>query len=252
MDKIELKISTNRHTGIRQCIAENKRHLVSKLAVLGTYASDYDNKTIQEMCNTRTADGQFTGGNLEILDLSNAEIAANFHCGYVTNSGSMGIEAFKDCITLREVIFGESLLSTSARYYSGCLSLSSIKVSVGNRKYKSINGVLYDILDSSILPNKARKNGEWIIVKVPAMLHESNRIDFSCANEIADYAFEDTSIRELKLPEIPPICSKEAFKGVDAAKLTLIVPMGALNNYWSHPVWGSFNIKESHADSIRK
>lgn len=245
MDKIDITINTDRSTSVGNCISENKRKLISRLKIIGCYKSQYDNETIRTMCNTKDENGSYTGGILEDLDLTQAIIyESDFGPQMKNNPGSLGGHAFRGCITLKVVSFGESLTNVSGSDFSGCISLEEINVSISNKKYSSRNGILYDILDTSCLPNKIRSEGEWVLIKVPATLKNSSKIDFKKIRSIGNNAFENTSLQEIIMPEVAPICTKEAFKDVDVSKIKLIVPKGAFNNYWSHPVWGSFQIEE--------
>ncbi len=100
MDKIAIAIKTSPQNTISSCIAENKRHLIHHLTIVGPYQSEYDNNTIRKMCNSINDDGIRSGGQLEILDLVNAEIMANYKC----NVGSFwSSNSLHDCLTLREI-----------------------------------------------------------------------------------------------------------------------------------------------------
>ena len=46
------------------------------------------------------------------------------------------------------------------------------------------------------------------------------------------------------MPIVPPSCTENVFKGVNIIALTLVVPKGAHDSYWLHPVFGKFNIEE--------
>lgn len=240
MNKINISIHTDSHTSIGQCLAENKRHLISKLSVIGYYISDFDNKIIRKMCNSLDENGTYTVGCLEELDLTKAEIFGSRNC----NQGYIGCQAFKGCQTLRTIKFGKSLSSVMGYDFSDCSSLEEINVAADNNHYYSKNGVLYSILDSSCMPHRRLPEGEWVLVKVPSKIKDSRKIDLNKIKSIEDSAFENTSLTELEMPNIAPICGPGAFKGVDLSTIRLIVPKGALNNYWCHPVWGNFQIEE--------
>lgn len=245
MDKIEVTVNTTNHTSIASSIAENKRHLIQILKIVGPYKSRYDNETVRSMCNCLNESGVRTGGQLEVLDLELADIMSEYSGGYITNHGDLwSSNSLHDCITLREIRFGKSLISLSGRDFSGCSSLSKIEVTNDNPVYRTINGILYQYAENrnrqNIMPFK---QGEWLLIKVPASIQDSKTIKFDCINRIEDYAFEDTRILSLHMPPIPPSCGSYAFYKVDISKITLLVPKESFNSYWSHPVWGQFYIK---------
>ena len=246
MNRIAVTIRTNRQTTIKSCIDENKRHLIQCLTVIGSYQSEYDNDTIRSMCNCMTEMGVRSGGQLEVLNLENAEIMGKFSGGYITNSGSLwSSNSLYDCITLREIKFGKSLTHISGRNLSGCLSLEQINIA-DNPIYVSINGILYQYADNSNLTSSTRTqfgNGEWVLIKVPASIQDSSLIKFEKISQIAPNAFENTRLRTLIMGLIPPVCDSNAFSKEDISKITIFVPEESFNSYWCHPLWGQFNIQ---------
>lgn len=246
MDKIAISIKTSPQNTINSCIAENKRHLIQKLTVVGPYQSEYDNNTIRKMCNTINEDGTRSGGQLEVLDLVNAEIMTR-HLGYSRlNVGNIwSSNSLKDCLTLREIIFGKTLTSISGRDLDGCVSLQKIEV-IDNPIYKSINGVLYQYADNrnwTISTRTPFREGEWILIKVPATIQDSSLIMFDKINQIEAGAFKDTSLKSIVMPSIPPTCNCDAFSKEDILKITLFVTEESFNSYWCHPMWGQFNLQ---------
>lgn len=241
--KISITINTDRNTTIRDCIAANKIHLIQELSVVGEFKSYEDNPTIRIMCNSLDKDGNRTGGQLEFLDLSDAKI---FHC-YINNIpydyGDLRWNyGFKDCVTLKTIRFGSSDLKLKGDYFSGCTSLENIEVSGHHSIYTTKDGVLY-----KKRPHDPKQeyfvSGKLKIIKVPAKVNDSKIIDFESISHVEAFAFENTEIREFWLPKVPPICNKDAFHGVDVSKITIHVPAEAYSSYWSHPVWGEFNIE---------
>lgn len=191
-------------------------------------------------------DGSRSGGQLEILDLEASEIISHYSGSYICNSGSLwSSNSLHDCVTLQEIVFGKSLSSVSGRDFSGCISLRRIDVK-DNPRYKSIEGVLYQYADNCDWTTSTRTpfgDGKWILIKVPATIQDSSLIKFDKINRIDDKAFEDTSLKSIIMPEVPPMCAHEAFAGVDPTTVTLLVPKESINSYWCHPVWGQFVIK---------
>lgn len=83
----------------------------------------------------------------------------------------------------------------------------------------------------------------WILIKVPATIQDSSLIKFEKINRIESKAFEDTSLKSIIMPVVPPMCVHDAFAGVDTTTITLLVPKESFNSYWCHSVWGNFVIK---------
>lgn len=244
MDRIAVTINTGHCATVASCIASNKRHLVQELEIIGPYQCRYDDETIRKMCNCINEEGVRSGGQLEVLDLSNAEIMDSCNGIYKTNVGSFwSSNSLKDAITLRKIIFGRSLESFFGRDVSGCISLERIEI-VDNPLYKSINGVLYQYAKKWTTPALIHFNdGEWILIKVPAAIQDSSLIKFDKINRIESNAFEDTRLRSLTMPAVPPICDLSAFGSQDLFMIKLFVPKDSFNSYWSHPIWGQFDIQ---------
>ena len=246
MDKIAISIKTSPQNTISSYIADNKRYLIQKLTVVGPYQSKYDNDTIRKMCNTTNEDGTCSGGQLEVLDLVNAEIMDHQDGIYKYNTGSIwSSNSLKDCLTLCEIRFGKSLTSISGRDLDGCVSLQKIEV-IDNPIYKSINGVLYQYADNRNWTISTRipfGEGEWILIKVPATIQDSSLIMLEKISRIEVGAFKDTSLKSIIMPSFPPTCDCGAFSEEDIPKITLFVPEESFNSYWCHPMWGKFNIE---------
>ena len=219
-------------------IAPEKRFLIDELTIVGKFELKRDMPILKSMCNA-IVDGKRTGGNLSVVDLSKAYIAEEF--GYYTvNAYHWG--NMKDCISLKKLSLpSQTLLDSSiGTYFSGCKSLESIYI-IGN-EYPScheLNGRGYDI-DGVLFYEKGNKH---TLVKFPANKGNEYTIPNN-VTEIGDCAFEDSHLSRLMMPIVPPTCKEDAFKGVNKVTLTLVVPKGAHDSYWLHPVFGKFNIEE--------
>ena len=231
---VPIKVTVN---SIRD-IAPEKRFLIDELTIVGRFQLKSDLPILRSMCNT-VVEGRRTGGNLSVVDLSKSDIAYEF-AYYTTNPYSWG--SLEDCISLKKISLpSQILLSNSAgRYFSGCKSLESIKIVgselpmcyEGNGRGYDIDGVLYYEL-----------RGNDTLLKYPA----NKGTEYSIPNSIttiADCAFEDCHLSRLTMPIVPPSCTDDAFRGVNLIALTLVVPKGSHDSYWSHPVYGKFNIEE--------
>jgi hypothetical protein len=240
---ISVTVNVTDSNSLNHVIAENKRQLINQLAIVGKFYVKSDAPILQSMCNVLTESGCRSGGQLEELDLSKAEIGY----GKQENSYHLSTPAFKDCITLKRIILS-CLHSCTADVFRGCTSLESIELSctVSNTCYWGKNGILYQVGEWSYIDFKVHyfKDEEQILTKYPSAKREIEEIDFARCNRIADYAFEDFQGHDLFMDNVPPACSQAAFYNVDISQITLHVPHGTHDSYWSHPVWGQFKIEE--------
>lgn len=244
-NRICIKVNVSDNLRLSECIASNKKHLIQELVITGNYYAYPDDAFIRSMCNTIGNDGKRSGGQLEVLDLSKAHLfLAKTN---VNSSRLLSPNSFEGCITLKIIKLGEMDI-IDAEMFRGCISLESIwyeqsNISiVGGYKHHffSYGGILYD--------KRYSKDGnpldKWKLIKYPSAYQEPKDIRFDFVDEIADYAFEDFKDTDLYLPTVPPTCNKKAFNNVDVTKVTIHVPKGSFNSYWSHPVWGEFPIVE--------
>ena len=219
-------------------IAPEKRFLIDEITIVGRFELKRDLPILRSMCNT-IVDGKRTGGNLSVVDLSQSDIAFEFGY-YVANPFSWG--NMTDCISLKRIALPSKieLYSDAGKSFSGCKSLESISI-IGiefPEPYKTC-GIAYD--QDGVLFIK--KGNQKTLVKFPA--NKSNEYTIpNDVKEIGDCAFEDSHLCRLTMPAVPPTCKEDAFKGVNKVTLTLVVPKGAHDSYWLHPVFGKFNIEE--------
>ena len=185
--------------------------------------------SIKRMCNS-LFDGKRTGGRLSVLDLSRSKILQ----GCAIHNPDL-----KDCITLRHIIFPHDVdfyAYDCGLSFFGCKSLESIKVSNGTGgsfgKAYDIDGVLFwkESTTISLIKYPANKGTEYKIPEVTKFISVG--------------AFEDCQLTRLIMPQIPPSCEEESFKGVNLAALTFVVPKGSYDSYWLHPIYGKFNLEE--------
>ena len=231
---VPIKVTVN---SIRD-IAPEKRFLIDELTIVGKFELEHDLPILRSMCNT-VVEGRRTGGNLSVVDLSRSYVALRFG-HYTTNPYSWG--SLEDCISLKRISLPSQILLSSyvGRYFSGCKSLESIQIvgsklpmcHEGNGRGDDLDGVLYYKRKgmNTLLNYPANKGTEYLI---------PNYI-----TAIADCAFEDSHLSKLTMPAVPPSCTEDAFRGVNLIALTLVVPKGSHDSYWSHPVYGKFNIEE--------
>lgn len=242
--KISISVNVEENSCLANTIASNKKHLIDELTVIGHYSSKLDGEFLRSMCNSLDADGHRTGGRLERLNLSQAQLrcCASPRC----NTNQISSDEFKDCITLREIVLSE-LTSINAKAFSGCISLQSIGYK-GFHCFQSLKGILYQVGKWECLPSDYRKFTfpQKHLVKYPSAKQDTKDIDFDNVTLIEDYAFEDFCGTDLYLPLVPPTLTSLAFNNVDVTKVRIHVPQGSFSSYWSHPVWQDFQIIEDN------
>ena len=85
---------------------------------------------------------------------------------------SIGVRAFSDCSGLTSVTIPNSVTSIGVGAFSRCSGLTSINVASGNTHYSSIDGVLYNYVQDTLIqcpcaktsvtiPNSVTSIGEW-------------------------------------------------------------------------------------------
>jgi hypothetical protein len=230
---------------LKDYIANSKKHLIQELSIKGYYYAFTDDTFIKSICNTIDYNGKRTGGQLEVLDLSKAHLVLciNNENGIRELTSS----SFEGCITLKIIKLGE-LDTINAHMFSGCVSLESIWYE--SNVISRFNGYKHSLLsDGGILYERRYTNDGAIVkmrklIKYPSAHKETKEIKFHLVDEIADYAFENFRGTDLYLSTVPPSCNKNAFYEIDTTKITIHIPKGTFNSYWSHPVWGDFQIVE--------
>lgn len=242
--KISISVNVEENSRLASNVALNKKHLIDELTIIGYYSSELDGEFLRSMCNSFDADGHRTGGRLEKVDFSWAQLR---YCARPKNNiESIMPNEFKDCITLKEIVLSE-LISIDSKAFSGCISLEKIDYK-GDKCFQSIKGILYQIGTWKTLrcDYLAFSSDKKHLVKYPSAKQETKDIDFAHVAVIEDYAFEDFCGTDLYLPTTPPSLTALAFHNVDVTKIKIHVPQGAFNSYWSHPIWQDFQIVEDN------
>jgi len=150
-------------------------------------------------------------GNLSSLDLADAKIVSGgdtYGCSRYTEDDAITYGMFGDCSRLETIVLPDNVrridheafinctgLTTltipasaiSVSTSSGCVGLTTIKVSSANGNFKSIDGVLYNSDATSLLWFPLGKQGEY---EIP-----------STVTTIEDRAFEGCAIQKLILPD---------------------------------------------------
>jgi hypothetical protein len=76
---------------------------------------------------------------------------------------SIGESAFRDCTALTPINIPNSVISIGVSAFQGCSSLISINVDGSNANYSSVDGVLFDKLQTTIIQYPGGKSGSYTI-----------------------------------------------------------------------------------------
>ena len=135
---------------------------------------------------------------------------------------SIGEVAFYDCIGLTSVTIGNSVTSIERSAFSGCSGLTSINVASGNTHYSSIDGVLYNYVQDTLIQCPVAKTSVTIPNSVTSIGDEafygcSGLTSVTIPNSvtsIGDYAFSDcSSLTSITIPNSVTSIGWNAFWG---------------------------------------
>jgi hypothetical protein len=153
--------------------------LSNSVTVIGDYAFSYcSGLTSVTIPNSVTTIGDWAfsdcSGLTGSLTIPNSVITigefAFFYCSGLTgpltlpNSiTSIGISAFSHCSGLTSIIIPNSVITIGEGSFSYCSGLTSIIVGAGNPNYSSLDGVLFNKLQSTLIQYPAGKTGSYTI-----------------------------------------------------------------------------------------
>ena len=137
---------------------------------------------------------------------------------------SIGERAFMDCTSLTSVTIPDSVTSIGERAFMNCTSLTSIPVNTDNLNYSSVDGVLFNKLQTSLILYPAGKEDDSYTI--PDSVESIWNGAFSeCSSltsvtipdsvtSIGVYAFHDcTSLTSITIPDSIESIGEGAFEG---------------------------------------
>lgn len=114
---------------------------------------------------------------------------------------TIGYNAFEECTQLKKLVLSKNISEIKNSVFFKCDGLQEIKVEKGNKHFKSVGGVLFDIDEKRLICYPTGRNS--VRYEVP-----------STVQTIEDYAFEGVSrLKEIKLNNGIERIGDGAFKG---------------------------------------
>ena len=176
---------------------------------------------------------------------------------------SIGNYAFQGCSGLTTLILSSSVKTIGNGMLNGCLNIQEISLNSDNPYYSTLNGVLYDKAQTSLIIYPAGKQLQTF--EIPDGVTEIKSSGFfgtkaleylflpESLTSIGDDAFKGCSnlTKLFARPSTPAECANDCFEAVSKSNCALYVPKGSYNDYWATPVWGEFlKIEESNDLSV--
>ncbi len=168
---------------------------------------------------------------------------------------TIGYGAFSYCRSLTSITIPGSVTSIENDAFGWDSVLKSIDVDIDNQKYSSIDGVLYDKLQTNLICCPGGKSGDVIIpntvttIGVGAFRSCSNLTTITLPNSVTAIEYEAfhscsslTSITSLAVT--PPECGEYVFYEIDKQRCTLYVPAESIEAYKQAPEWKDFILVE--------
>ena len=190
--------------------------------------------------STKLADAAFSHStNIRSITIPNSILSITSYCFdgctslqniILPNSlNSISEFAFKDCSKLESITIPSNVKSIGNGIFKGCTNLQEINVASDNPYYKSIQGVLFDKEETTLIQMPA--NSQILTCEIPASV-----------KSLGHSAFDGcTQIKEIHcLPTTPPTISVSGFSSEVLNNCKLYIPKGSYNVYWIAQGWGDF------------
>ncbi|MBQ9312605.1 MAG: leucine-rich repeat domain-containing protein [Bacteroidales bacterium] len=153
---------------------------------------------------------------------------------------SIGYSAFTNCSSLTSITIPNSVTSIESGFFSGCSSLTNIDVNSENNYYSSVDGVLYNKEETTLIRCPEGKVGT---VSIPNSVTSIERSAFNdCSSltsviipnsvtSIGNYVFNDcTSLTSVIIPNSVTYIGYSAF---DGCTFLTDINVNSVNNYYS-------------------
>ena len=143
-----------------------------------------------------------------------------------TNVTSIGNQAFDGCVSLTSVIIPNSVTNIGSLAFSACASLTNITVQAQNTNFSSVNGVLFDKTQGTLLQFPGGVSGSYAI---PASV-----------TNIAANAFGDGSLASVTIPASLTRIGVQAFN--NCSSLTNITIPASVTSIGAYAFGNCYNL----------
>ena len=148
--------------------------------------------------------------------------------------------AFEGCSGLTELTLPNSVTRIGNSAFYGCSGLTELTLpnsvtSIGNSAFRGCRG-----LTELTLPNSITSIGDYAFYSCRGL---TELVLPNSVTSIGKYAFKGCIGLEkiTSLAEIPPMCGRKVFDGVNKTNCELIVPEGSVAAYKQAEVWNEFS-----------
>lgn len=265
-----------------QRISSDEKNLITNLKINGEI-NGTDLRFIREMATSYDVYGIEQGGQLSILDLSDAKIVSGgeyYDDNYFTKDNEIGYMAFCACNRLTILTLPSSITSIGNSAFYGCRGLTSVTLPssltlIGYKAFEGCSG-----LTSVTLPPSLTTIGEEAFahchslasVTFPSSLASIGRKSFAYCYDLKilsipsgitslrhlmafseETIFGDSGLESVYVAWGTPAPAGRFFNGVNISKCTLYVPLGTKQAYWEADVWKDFGYtKEYDVTDVNK
>lgn len=180
-------------------------------------------------------------GNYAFQNCSNLKTINNFSS---SNIESIGRQAFKECYSLEDFEFPNSLQSIGESAFAFCTSLEYLLFPEG---LKTIANYSFEYCSSLLgigFSNSVESIGNYAFQNCGNLIYMfiGNGMQTIGANAFGNC----NSLKKIDCyAMVPPEIRYSTFSGVDAKKVALIVPSDSYDLYSKHEIWKEFFIKTS-------
>lgn len=223
--------------------------------------------------------------NLSMITIPNSVTSIGFNCFYncislqaitlPSNLATISESVFQDCTNLTSIAIPSSVTHIHDRAFDGCTSLQGINVASDNTTYKSIQGVLFNKEETTLIrfpsglhlltyevPNNIKKlgysafescirltsvttNNEMTSIESYSFANCKNLTSLTIGNKIqrleSSALSSCTQLKEIHcLPTTPPRTTNYCFDSEVLQNCKLYIPKGSYNAYWVAQGWGDF------------
>lgn len=148
------------------------------------------------------------------------------------NLTKLGFSTFYGCKSLASIYIHKNINSIASDVFFGCVNLTSINVDADNMRYSSVDGVLFDKEQNTIITFPAGIKGDYVIpesvteIGQSAFFECSGLMSVDIPENIITIGYEAfrgcTGLKSVDIPENTMTIEKDAFSGCSGLKSVTI------------------------------